>query len=410
MQKHPEDNEDSIIEIFSEIFPMGTVASFTFNGQKYVPWITRPDSEIPWTFKGFYRVGDNKPYEQPKWQDDRTQYQKFIDEWGIALQLTAAVATVVAGAVTGGSSWVLTAEILTELGLGIAVGLRELEKGNNVSGALSFIFGLLPMLKLSKTFKGLSETALNSVSQKIKSSGLTSSSTFKDYLKFYRTLTDEEQKVMSQILTQDEIARKQLFNELSTVIDDEIPKLVMNQISKNPEILKDLKFWDKLWARELTSNTVVLAVGLAVEALFGKKLNDQEKQKISELYTVIPKEHSKEFFYNLAVNGNNISEILAKIPSKDVVGKIINTSKVSSNVSKWYNTKLKNAVDSVQGNGTYVEIPTDSTKSAESIQLTNQKISRMRKNGWVPENELNNREWYELALINGGSWYKITPE
>jgi hypothetical protein len=300
----------------------------------------------------------------------------------------------------------LTAEILLELGLGTAVALRELEKGQNVSAAVSFITGVLPMLKLSPAFKGLNSQALKSVSEKVKGAGLTKSSSFKDYLKFYRSLGDEEQKVMSQIFTQDEIARTKFLNEIKFAVDEALPKLVTQEITKNPQILRQLKFWDKLWARELTANGAVVIVGLATQLLFGKQLNDEEKQKLTQLYQYIPKEHSKEFFYNVAMNGDKIGEILDKVPS-DNLKKLLNASKVADNISKWYNSKLKSAVEKTDGK--YTELPDDPSKSAEKVEATNRLIKKYKKDGWVPENELNNREWYNLIIINHEMWYKLTP-
>jgi hypothetical protein len=405
MEKHPEDNLSVIEELIPEIFPLGTVAKFEFKGQKYYPWITRPDDVVPWRFKGFYRI-DGTAYEQPKWEDKRNEYQKFVDEWGFALQITAALATAIAGAYTGGAAWTLTAEILLELGLGTAVALRELEKGQNVSAAVSFITGVLPMLKLSPAFKGLNSQALKSVSEKVEGAGLTKSSSFKDYLKFYRSLGDEEQKVMSQIFTQDEIARTKFLNEIKFAVDEALPKLVTQEITKNPQILRQLSFWDKLWARELSANGAVVIVGLATQLLFGKQLNDEEKQKLTQLYQYIPKEHSKEFFYNIAMNGNNVGKILNNIPTKDL-NKLVNTSKVANNINKWYNSKLKSAVEKTGGE--YTELPNDPSKSAEDIEASKQKVKKYRNEGWVPEKELNNREWYDIIFINNETWYKLTP-
>ena len=262
------------------------------------------------------------------------------------------------------------------------------------------------MLKLSPAFKGLNSQALKSVSEKVKGAGLTKSSSFKDYLKFYRSLGDEEQKVMSQIFTQDEIARTKFLNEIKFAVDEALPKLVTQEITKNPQILRQLSFWDKLWARELSANGAVVIIGLATQLLFGKQLNDEEKQKLTQLYQYIPKEHSKEFFYNIAMNGNNVGEILNNIPTKDL-NKLVNTSKVSDNINKWYNSKLKSAVEKTGGE--YTELPSDPSKSAENVEASKQKVKKYRNDGWVPEKELNNREWYDMIFINDETWYKLTP-
>jgi hypothetical protein len=384
--------------VMTEIFPQGVVRSFTINNQTYNAHIKR-EGEGPWEFAGYFRKGDGELYVSPKKVDPRNEYQKFIDEWGLVLQLGAVFATAIAGALSGGAGWVLTAEILLELGIGTMVGLRELEKGQNVMGILSFITGLIPMLKLSKAFKGISEASFTSLSTKLKNSGLTKSSSFRDYLKFYRTLDPEEQKILSQLLNQDEIARTQLWNEIKVALDSEIPKMVMDTVRKNPKILRDLKFWDKLWARELTTNGVVGIIGLSVEILFGEQLNDQEKVKLYEIYNKIPDEHKKEFAYNVATNGKTAMRALQKIDVTKVPKK-----GTSQAMSKWYNDEVKKQIE--DEGGTYTELPEDPNVAVDVV-ANERKKQQMRKEGWVPQQELNDREFFDYVKISGEKWYKI---
>lgn len=384
--------------VITEIFPQGVVRSFTINNQTYNAHIKRI-GEGPWEFAGYFRKGDGELYVSPKKVDPRNEYQKFIDEWGLALQLGAVLATAIAGAFSGGAGWVLTAEILLELGVGTMVGLRELEKGQNVMGILSFVTGLLPILKLSNRFKGISEAAFTTLSSKLKNSGLTKSSSFRDYLRFYRTLDPEEQKLLSQLLTQDEIARTQLWNEIKLALDSEIPKIVMDTVRKNPKVLRDLKFWDKLWARELTTNAVVGVIGLAVELLFGEQLNDQEKAKLYEIYNKIPDEHKKEFAYNVATNGKTAMSALQKIDITKVPKK-----GTAQAMSKWYNDEVKKRIE--DEGGTYTELPDDPNVSVDVV-ATERKKQQMRAEGWVPELELNDREFFDYVKISGEKWYKI---
>lgn len=384
--------------VITEIFPQGVVRSFTINNQTYNAYIKR-SGEGPWEFAGYFRKGDGELYVSPKKVDPRNEYQKFIDEWGLALQLGAVLATAIAGAFSGGAGWVLTAEILLELGIGGMVGFRELEKGQNVMGILSFVTGLLPILKLSNRFKGISEAAFTSLSSKLKNSGLTKSSSFKDYLKYYRTLDPEEQKLLSQLLTQDEIARTQLWNEIKLALDSEIPKIVMDTVRKNPKILRDLKFWDKLWARELTTNAVVGVIGLVVQLLFGEQLNDQEKAKLYEIYNKIPDEHKKEFAYNVATNGKTALRALQKIDITKVPKK-----GTAQAMSKWYNDEVKKRIE--DEDGTYTELPDDPNVSVDVV-ATERKKQQMRAEGWVPQQELNDRDFFDYVKISGEKWYKI---
>ena len=49
------------------------------------------------------------------------------------------------------------------------------------------------------------------------------------------------------------------------------------------------------------------------------------------------------------------------------------------------------------------------SKSAENVEASKQKVKKYRNDGWVPEKELNNREWYDMIFINDETWYKLTP-
>lgn len=419
MKDYPNDNLEIFQEMITDIFPPGTVGGIgnDTNGFIYKPVITRLNSEgtLGWKFKGFYNK-NGKPYIQPKWEDPRNDYQKFVDDWGFILQMTAVVATAIAGALSGGAGWVLTAEILVELGLGTMVGLRELEKGNNVAATMSFITGGLPMLKLSPAFRGVSAATLETLSSKIAESGLSKSSSVRDYLKFYRTLAEEEQKVLTKILRQDEVSRNAMLKLIGDGIDQDIVKMVMNSVEKNPRILTQLNFWDKLWARELTSNAVVGVLGITTQLLFGKELNDEEKAKITSIYQNIPKEHTKEFIYNLAQNGDKITQILDNISKDTSANSIISgvSNKVGSNMSKWFNTRLKKHIE--DAGGTYTELPDDPTTAVPNQQGsgkdgdTKRKDERsLRKDGYIPEEELNGREpdYTTFKLLNGKYWYKI---
>jgi hypothetical protein len=168
LKENPKENRKEFIKNFSQIFPLGTVLSFKVKKSRYGSRITFNKATGLWEFKYFYNKSTNMPYQQPEWVDERTKYQKFVDEYGFAIQMTAALATAIAGMMTGGAAWVLYAEIALEGGLGLAVGLRDMEKGENVGAALSFITGVLPMLKLVKEFTGIPRKAFTELSEELR--------------------------------------------------------------------------------------------------------------------------------------------------------------------------------------------------------------------------------------------------
>jgi hypothetical protein len=109
-------NKEDLIKNLSEIFPIGTVSEFSFSGRTYTSRIIFDRQEYQqdkkWIFKGFFSKEDKLEYEEPVWVDTRTPKQIFIDKYGTILQFGGIIATIIAGALTGGAGWVLWAEIL----------------------------------------------------------------------------------------------------------------------------------------------------------------------------------------------------------------------------------------------------------------------------------------------------------
>ena len=413
MSEFVTDDEEKFTNLVTKIFPPGTVSSI---GGTYKGWMTRPAGSDTdgWIFKGYVNA-NGEWYENPEWIDNRTAYQRFIDEWGFWLQLGAAIVTAIAGAFTGGAAWVLTAEIILEMGIGLAVGLREIEKGNNVAAAFSFLTGALPLLKTLPAFRGVSAKLMGELADDVLESGLNQSSSVDDYVKFYRSLKDSpaKQELLTKILTQDEISRNALIKIVSN--SDNAASVIINGTRKaleaNPKELLKLAFWDKLWARELTTNGVVGVLGLGVEFAFGKQLNDAELQKVSEIYSKIPEQHTKEFIYNLMINGDKITEILDNLAeSEDEASKFIDTEATGQAIANWYNANTKKAVE--DAGGTYVELSDDSSTTVPDVTANRKRdVKTLRDEGWVPQNELGDREWETIRYVwvDGESqrWFKL---
>ena len=206
---------------------------------------------------------------------------------------------------------------------------------------------MLPMLKVSKWFRGIDANEFKILSETLANSGLSKTSTVKDYVEFYNGLTPGGKKIMDKLLTNDKITREALWADIKATMDAEIPKMVdkflPKLIKKNPKLLKDIKTFEKLWVRELSTNLSVGVIALLTELGFGEQLNNKD-EKLDGVYQKIPKSLQKEFTYNLVNN-----------PEK--AGKIVDN--VSEKVNKKYldeltHTDLKDSVESTGAN--YTEI------------------------------------------------------
>ena len=407
--KHPEENKETIIQNFTKVFPIGSVFSFYIKNEKYNPWITLPEGSLSWKIMGWYRKGDNKPYQQPKWIDERNEYQRFIDDYGFAIQISAAVATAVAGALTGGAAWVLTAEILVEAGLGIVVGLRELEKGENVSATLSFITGFLPMLKLSKYFRGIPESEFTLLSKNLAGAGLTKSSTVEDYVKFYNSLPESQQKILSKLLTQDETTRNLILKDLKTAMSEELPELIIKEFKglakANPELLKSIPFFEKLWVRELSTNSFFIVLGIIVNAAFGDILNAEDLEKLKGFYSEVPEQLKKEVAYNLISN----AEVLPKLTTTESFKKIEGIAKLDKKGGAWalwFNTRFKDSIQ--EAGGKYTELPDNKEKGIQNKSGNRRDEKELRKLGFIPSDELTDEQEVDnFTQLNGVDWFKI---
>jgi len=407
---YPKDDKKLLISNLSKVLPIGTVRQFNVGEEQYLGYLSRTEGDVLWRF-GYYRnFKTKKPYTPPEWVDNRSDYQRFVDEYGFAIQITAAVATAIAGLLTGGAAWVLYAEIIIEAGLGAAVGFRELEKGENVSAALSFITGALPMLKLSKMFRGIPNEVFAELSEKLSKAGLTKSSNVEDYVKFYNGLSESEQLVMSKLLTQDEVTRNLLLKELKTAVSDDLPKIIIkelkNMVKSKPELLKSISFFNKIWARELSANAFFILLGILVNAAWGDVLNSEDLEKLKGVYINIPKELQKEMAFNLL---SNDAEVLKKLPQTKSFNSIKTFTKLEEKGKSWgkyYNTVMKDSIE--QAKGVWTELPDDKHIAVDNKKGSIEDEQKLRKEGFIPESELKDgQSFYDFTKLNDVYWYKI---
>lgn len=408
-------SKKELINDIGLIFPVGTVATISFNGQNYQPRVefsTGVDNLSDklqtkgWVFKGYYRQ-DGLPYTQPPFIETRTRRQKIVDDYGTYIQWGVVLGTILVTMASRGSATALWLEVLAELGVGSLLFQRELEKGENVSATFSLITGFLPMLKFTKWFRGVDPKLFDELAEELAS---TTFRTEEEILQFYNSLTPNKQKLFSQIFLQDEISEnilKDLVSYLKTVDNINLPKsslddfykLIQDTVRNNPEVFENLKFWDKLWARELTSNVVVGLLDLATDLTLGRYLNDEEKQNIEWYYVRIPEEHQKEFIYNVANNPEAIEGITKHFSeSRD---------ETIEAMAEWVNTVTKHEIEKVGGE--YIEFPSDTTRGTESIPDSSVELEKMKTQGWVEEKDLNKRQWDSVKFVGDILLYKLKP-
>jgi hypothetical protein len=438
VKRYPKQDPEITYDWMSRVSSPGAVRSFEYAGNTYqtmVKW-TRdglyPDYDAKygatnwaWNGFGYGPEGARTYYEQPKWEDRRGDWDRFTDEWGIMVSLAISTATIIASMFLPIGPLLITAELLVELSLGIWIGQREFEKGNNVSAVFSVLFGLLPVLKYSKYFRGVNPKSFTTLSRKIANEGLTSQSTPQKWARFYTSLDEGEQLVFSQALKMDDVTKGLMMKELKEFLSNQGFKNTSKHMSllakADPSVLKDIPFLKRLWVRELGTGLATMGVSYLTDGLLGDRFNNKQKQDFQWVYAHIPESLQKEMVMNLLHNIAQSGEIMDNIANDPRTKEIKETIEKNANVDfgqaikkydEFFATVIKDSI--TDAGGTYIEIEEDSTETInpEQENLNKLQIKKMEKEGWVKRSELSIMDWPDnsdstnVRNINGVTYIK----
>lgn len=394
-QLNPQD-ENNYLNYLQQSYPFNTdvVSSFELNGTTYLPYVRSTmsgdspagdydssgkvaDSWNDYTryfsFSGYKENEKSKPYENPGWIDPRDGYKQFIDDWGIWIQMIVGVTV---GIATGGLGYMgVLIELGVELGLALIVAQRDFEKGDNIMGITSIIFGALPALKLGKYFRGVSAETFKSLSKKLAQSNLSAKSSIDDYVKFYGTkLSLEEQKLMSQALKTDKTTYNQMIKEIvetygkktkAEFLSSDLRAMLMSDKS----LLKNKSFWKNNIGRDIKRGGIVVVASFLAELGLSSKYNDEQKMLLSQLHGTIPESLEIELAFNTFSNNldeNQKNELFSNLKntleSAVVQSAGIGGDKIKQDIlSMQVQQSVKDSLESfgIQ----YVEFEDDNTKS-----------------------------------------------
>lgn len=433
-----EETKNAFIKYVTETYPKGTVLNFTINRNKFSSMRQRVNPtegstegsskkistgsfqgmgvgqgvsdlggtinrELYYKFVGYYSWDLKKYYEPPKLVEYREDWQIFVDEWGTWIAIGAAVAGAIVGSFFGATEAVLI-EIAIEGIIGGVMVYRDLQKGDNISAAFNVFFALCPWLKLTKWFRGVNDEVFKSLGQKLGDSGLSSNSSMADYVTWYQSgnLTDDEQKLFTMFMEYDDITKQQIIKEFSEQLKnkgiDEIIAFMeaegiikggLEEMAKaHPELLKDIKFLQKLWAKEVT---LQLGAGVGISFLINLCCADifNKKKELTELETVIPDSLKEMIAINLSLNSEKSNEIVMYMSEElnsNVIPEAVNNTK-----QYWEET----AKDSILNIGA-TPVIIDSTQlyeggswvfDSKTVRMNDKQIEKLKNNGWVTFSE-----------------------
>lgn len=407
--KYSQDQLNTLIMNMTNSMPMGQVAGFKINNE----WFTTKfyvGGDLNITWGGFINFTTKEPYKPPKWGDPRNKVEQFWDQYENYIQWGTFIATAIAGLATGGAAWVVTAEIFLEMSVGVAGMVRATQKGENVSAAVSLVCGVLPFLKYKKLFTGVSDEVFNSLSKKIASEGIGPSTTIDQYIKFYKTLTSDEQMVFSKLLKQDELGRDALIKQVAQDIGkgSDFKKGVVGGLKKllseNEDLLTKIPFFERIWVRELGLGIAVQVLGSIVNAKWGNILNEKDLMTIEQYLNNLPPKSEYEMAANILFNSKYAKEICETLGSEEIIKKsefVKQISQDNQEVSESWGKTLNKYVVETSG-GQYVDVNNvNPIKNENSVS-----IEKLKSEGYKPIEMLdqNNLNPGSLIIV-GDTWY-----
>lgn len=417
-------NKDWLDEQLAETFPLGTVRRITITGTTYGAFVKRTKIPSNGVFESFYFIGyfsdkDKKPFPQNFIEDDRNQYQKFIDEWGWVIQWTTAIVTAI-GAIIGapftqGGSLALWAELAIELGVGVAVGYREIEKGNDVAGVGSIIFGSLPALKYFPSLKGVKASTLDELSEAFATSGLSSKSSFSQYHKFYKKLTPQQRRALDLVIRGGDIqSASRIGNDLYKVH----AKGFQNMWKKNPKLFKPIEVYNRLWVRELSAN-VVFGVATYLTAYYKPEWSRSTNpsidpillDKLDSVFENVPKDFHERMAHLFLEDPDRALDFLSskekesvEITAKNALD--VNSDLVSDGLSRlWVESLEKHS----KKTGKEFDLNVDDIIAGEKMTPT--QIEELKKRGYIEMKDSDpNQKYDSLRYINNIYYLKPLNE
>jgi len=414
-----------LLKKVSEVFPMGTVSKITsYDGTTYKTWIRHSKEENGGIFDKFYFMGyytnDGKRNPEDFVGDDRNQYQKIVDEWGGVIQWTAVIVTALSGFLTGGATLPLAAELAIEFGIGLAVGLREIEKGNDISGAFTIMMGLLPALKYLPSFRGVDPKHLDEISEAFQKSGLTTASHPSEYVAFYNRLSKPAKKTFDRVIRGgDGRSMRMISGQLSKEAADRLPYLLesgfMNMWRLKPKLFKEIPFFKRLWVKELGTGVVTSVASLLAQyncpncsKSTSDKLTEEMKDKLDGIYENVRAEIQYEIGYFLLSNPEQAEQILDSPEFVEAVkngkGGIGNyEGNISSGMINNWGSTLEQTSKSLGIDWT----PPSDLFESQNKKIPAAELQKLTDSGWVKMDDLPLGEEYSKIDLFNGEYYVL---
>lgn len=295
-------------EKLKSILKTGTLKSFTTpSGERYwfIPLVGKDFGDLVY---GGYRTLNGAQYQTPKVEDTRTDWQKFVDDYGTAIQLIGSILIGVLGTVAtegfgASAAWAMFFEIVGEIGLNVPVAIRELEKGENIGASMSFLFAALPLIKSAAGLGKISDNVAKSLSEKLANENITTLEQMNNFINSTK-LTKDEKLALNIVLSQDP-------KNLAKVTKETLNKEIVDYIKINRKnLLGKLPLTSREWAKSLGVDLITILPLMTYKIMYGEGLTPEQARKLNGFILSFPKESQEQVVIQMVNNPELIQKVI----------------------------------------------------------------------------------------------------
>lgn len=266
----------------AKILPAGSIREFRIGDDYYTATIGYNLTKNQLIFAG-YKNQDGDAYISPDPDDYKSEWEKFLDDYGTLFQVIGSILVVVLAEIFSAGlatpvAWRIALEILGELIVNIPVALYDYKKGNTISGNLSLLFAFLPFMDI-KGLQGVSKELAENISKKLAEKEIKN---VEDLGNFYEALPDPEKYVFYQVMKQDPRVFKEQYKQ-------GISKLFVQALN-DKKIIQKLLLKDQTWWKNLGIQGGVVFFILLAKELFSKEFTDLEIERMTKFYLDLNKQ------------------------------------------------------------------------------------------------------------------------
>lgn len=382
--------------------------------KRYTAWFTteqgcgHSETGTFWRFDWYYSRAEKEyegvkkevqgdMYPQMLWVDNRTTWQKLVDDYAVKTAWALMPIFLFGGMLTEGATWLLWLEIISEGTLGLASAQRNFEKGQNIDGFFDLLFAALPLMKTTKFVGAVSYEDASKVLRSMNKAGITKQTPIDDVILWYHGADDDVKQIFSQMSkVGDEWSEARLLKKMESD--------VLSQIKAKPDLLKNINY-SNIHVKEALTYLGLSGLGLLLNYTHGQTFNDVEKMRISALHANLEK-FNKDLANQFLAKGLEQPEVLKANAGQEWFGVISDKKFMGEDPQEWQE----------KGETVVQQATTDSCSVGyPNTTLSASQIKKYEKQGWVnsttmTSDDMSKIDYESVMKINCILYFKYKPD